>query len=85
MDPLNYVLHIVVVVPLYILLTKLLLPDREMKSHATAEAENISKAKAAYISDQDLPRYVGKWSTGLPLFVKDLTNSGPSLPEYKSF
>ena len=69
MDPLNYVLHIVVVVPLYILLTKILLPDREMKSQATAEAENISKAKAAYISDQDLPRYVGKWSMGLPLFV----------------
>ena len=63
MDPILFVIQISVVVPLYFLLQRILLPEREMHLTQKAEAENLARAKSAYIQDQRRPRYCGKLSS----------------------
>ena len=61
MDPILFVIQISVVVPLYLLLQRILLPVREMHLTPKAEAENTARAKQAYVQDKLRPRYCGEF------------------------
>ena len=61
MDPFLLTIQVAVIVPLFILLNKVLLPERMQPSSRTESAE-VSRAMRAYTEDLSLPRQIGESS-----------------------
>ena len=68
MDPFLLTIQVAVIVPLFILLNKVLLPERTMQPSSRTESAEVSRAMRAYTEDLSLPRQVGESSSHFFIF-----------------